>query len=197
MASVEAGSKGDRTRARLLAIAVRRFAEDGYRRTSVADVARDAGITPAAVYGHFAGKDGLFEAAVDADAGALIRGALDAVGGSAGLQERWPTLFAHLVAGLDRHLLARRVLAGHEPEVIDRIVSLPSLLELRATVASELVAAQRAGRLRSDLDAELMAAGLETVVVSLLISHLQTSTTDESRWAGVLAVLHAALDPPR
>src|SRR6266545_4993894 len=35
--------KGERTRQRLLDIAVRRFAADGFRRTSVSDIAREAG----------------------------------------------------------------------------------------------------------------------------------------------------------
>jgi AcrR family transcriptional regulator len=189
-------TKGGRTRARLLEIAVRRFAVHGYRRTSVADVAREAGVTPAAVYGYFSGKEGLFEAAVDADAGGLIGDALGAVGGSAGLQDRWPALFAQLLAGLDHHPLARRVLTGQEPDVLHRIVALPSLLDLRATVAGELRHAQREGRLRPEIDPEAMATGLETVVISLLISQLQTAAVDQERWVGVLAVLHAALDPP-
>src|SRR3954471_20340124 len=65
-------SKGDRTRQRLLQIAVQRFAADGYRRTSVSDIARDAGLSPAATYAYFRSKEALFEAAVDHDAGALV-----------------------------------------------------------------------------------------------------------------------------
>ena len=57
---------------------MRRFAADGFRRTSVSDIAREAGLTPAAAYAYFAGKEGLFQAAVDADAGALIEGARSA-----------------------------------------------------------------------------------------------------------------------
>src|ERR671910_1608635 len=75
-----APGKGERTRQRLLEIAVRRFAADGFRRTSVSDIAREAGLTPAAAYAYFAGKDGLFQAAVDADASALIEAARSAGG---------------------------------------------------------------------------------------------------------------------
>ncbi len=59
-------SKGDRTRQRLLEIAVQRFAADGYRRTSVSDIARDAGLTPAATYAYFRNKEALFQAAAEA-----------------------------------------------------------------------------------------------------------------------------------
>ena len=41
-------TKGDRTRRLLLEIAVRRFALDGFRRTSVSDIAREAQLSPAA-----------------------------------------------------------------------------------------------------------------------------------------------------
>jgi AcrR family transcriptional regulator len=34
-------TKGERTRQRLLEAAIQRFAADGYRRTSVSDIARD------------------------------------------------------------------------------------------------------------------------------------------------------------
>jgi len=50
-------SKGDRTRQRLLEIAVKRFAADGYRRTSVSDIARDAGLTTGGT--HWCGVDWL------------------------------------------------------------------------------------------------------------------------------------------
>ena len=50
-------TKGDRTRRRLLEIAVRRFAADGFRRTSVSGIARDAGISPASAYAYFPSKE--------------------------------------------------------------------------------------------------------------------------------------------
>src|SRR5918995_6351493 len=89
-----APGKGARTRQRLLEIAVRRFAADGFRRTSVSDIAREAGLTPAAAYAYFAGKDGLFQAAVDAHASALIEAARSA-GGRGTSDRRPPFLFLH------------------------------------------------------------------------------------------------------
>src|SRR5438045_6729250 len=104
------GTKGERTRQALLDSAVRRFAADGYRATSLADIAREAGITPAAAYPYFGGKDGLFTAAVDADAAGLIDEAVFHV-----VDDRfdgdWVELIAKLLAGLEHHPLARRILA--------------------------------------------------------------------------------------
>src|SRR2546430_17444939 len=103
-----APGKGERTRRRLLEIAVRRFAVDGFRRTSVSDIAREAGLTPAAAYAYFAGKEGLFQAAVDADAGALIQAARSAAAEGESAREQ-PFLFVgELRERVDEHPLGRR-----------------------------------------------------------------------------------------
>ena len=58
-------TKGDRTRQALLDAAIVRFAREGYRGTSVADVCRDAGLSTTASYPYFANKEAIFVAAVD------------------------------------------------------------------------------------------------------------------------------------
>jgi AcrR family transcriptional regulator len=189
------GTKGERTRARLLEVAVRRFAVDGFRRTSVAAVAEEAGVTAAAVYAYFPGKEGLFEAAVDADAHALISEA------SAGLDDQDLVsgelrLVTALLVGLERHGLARRVLAGQEPEVIDRLLAIPALLELRSRLTAALAAGQDAGRVRSDIDPKAIAIGLETLTLALLMARLKVSQGGEDRRLGVEAVFAAVLRPP-
>jgi AcrR family transcriptional regulator len=192
-----APGKGERTRQRLLEIAVRRFAEDGFRRTSVSDIARAAGLTPAAVYAYFAGKEGLFQAAVDADAGALIDAARSAALGASSARERLVLFVAALRERVDDHPLARRVLSGLEPEVAARLVTIPSLVALTAELADELAEAQSAGDIRPDVDPAELAVGLETIVLALLMAELQTAITVEpERAAGVLAVIDGALRPP-
>src|SRR3989454_12667981 len=103
-----APGKGERPRQRLLEIAVRRFAVDGFRRTSVSDIAREAGLTPAAAYAYFAGKEGLFQAAVDADAGALIEAARSAAAEGASAREQLFLFVGELRERVDVHPLARR-----------------------------------------------------------------------------------------
>jgi AcrR family transcriptional regulator len=188
--------KGERTRQRLLDIAVRRFAADGFRRTSVSDIAREAGLTPAATYAYFAGKEGLFQAAVDADAGALIDAARSAAAGGASAREQLFLFVAALRERVDDYPLARRVLSGLEPEVAARLVTIPSLVALTGGLAEQLADAQVGGEIRSDVDAAELAVGLETVVLSLLMAELQTGLTVEpERQAGVLALMDAALRP--
>jgi len=190
------GTKGERTRARLLEVAVRRFAVDGFRRTSVAAVAEEAGVTAAAVYAYFPGKEGLFEAAVDADAHALISEASEGIDDQ-DLVSGDLRLLPALVAGLEHHGLARRVLAGQEPEVIDRLLSIPALLELRQRLAEAIAAGQDAGRVRTDIDAKAIAVGLETVTLALLMARLKVSPEyGDERRRGVEAVFRAVLRPP-
>jgi len=53
------------TRGQILAAARRRFAVDGFDRTSIRAVAAEAGVDPALVLHYFGSKDGLFSAAVE------------------------------------------------------------------------------------------------------------------------------------
>ncbi len=165
-------TKGDRTRRRLLRIAVERFARDGYRRTSVSDIAREARLTPAAVYAYFTGKEALFQAAVDLDAGALIDRARAAIEGTR-VRDREAVILAELADHVTEHPLAARVLSGQEPEVIDRVLDLPSMREFNAQIAADIAAAQAAGEVRADVDAATMANGFEAIVLTLLMGYLQ------------------------
>jgi AcrR family transcriptional regulator len=192
-----APGKGERTRQRLLEIAVRRFAADGFRRTSVSDIAREAGLTPAAAYAYFAGKDGLFQAAVDADASALIETARSAGARGTSVRDQLFLFVTELRERVDDYPLARRVLSGLEPEVAARLVAIPSLVALTAGLADELAEAQEAGEVRGDVDPAQLAVGLETIVLALLMAELQTGLTVEpERKDGVLATMDAALRPP-
>ena len=55
-----AGQRSEDTRARVLAAARTRFSATGYERTSLADIAQAAGITPRALYHYVASKPELF-----------------------------------------------------------------------------------------------------------------------------------------
>jgi AcrR family transcriptional regulator len=191
------GAKGTRTRQALLQHAIRRFAAEGFRGTSVSDVARDARLTPAAAYAYFVNKEALFRAAVDADSAALIAEALPDV--AAGVLERnWAAMLGAFLGAMDRHPLARRVLSGLEPDHTERLVDIPALAELRAEIAEQLRAGQLRGNVRADIDPTVIASGLETVVVAILIALFQTGVSAVGdRTEGVVALLDAAVRTPR
>lgn len=62
-----AASPGDHTRDRLVAAAATVFAEKGYDRATVQEIARRAGFTTGAIYGRFRGKAELLLAAIEAE----------------------------------------------------------------------------------------------------------------------------------
>ena len=189
-------TKGERTRRRLLERAVRRFAEDGYRATSVSAIAREAGLTQAAVYAYFANKEALFEAAVDLDAAELIAGARAQLDEELPLVELIPGLLLHLRLGVEHHRLARRVLAGQEPEVIHRLADLPALQAITYELAGLLRAGQARAEVATDVDAATLAVGVETVVLALLMSAVQVPGEADSRIPGIVAVFQALFRPP-
>jgi AcrR family transcriptional regulator len=53
-------TKGERTRQAILDAAQNLFLDQGYTATSIRQIARAVGITPAAIYNHFAGKEEIF-----------------------------------------------------------------------------------------------------------------------------------------
>src|SRR5688572_13508544 len=55
----------DETRTRLIDAAATVFAEKGYDRAGVQEISRRAGLTTGAIYGRFAGKAELLQAAID------------------------------------------------------------------------------------------------------------------------------------
>ena len=62
MRSEAPGAAESPVRARILAASRQRFADFGYRRTGIAEIARDAGIAPGTVYRYFANKEKVFRA---------------------------------------------------------------------------------------------------------------------------------------
>jgi len=189
-------TKGERTRRTLLDTAIARFARDGYRGTSVAEIARDANLSGTATYAYFPNKEALFVAAVDEDAAGVINeGLLNVIQDPA--KEFDATVIFSLLAALDRHPLARRILAGLEPEFTVRLLHIPALEQVRKISAERLREQQLSGDLRSDVDPGSIANGLTTIVLSMLMSLVQTGA-DPAELLGpdVLAVFEAILSRP-
>src|SRR5205823_14897917 len=111
-------AKGARTRRAVLDAAIARFARDGYRGASVAEIARDARLSGTAAYAYFPNKEALFVAAVDEDAAGVIDEALSTLTDADDIDlDKWRReLIFTLVGAVERHPLARRVLSGLEPE---------------------------------------------------------------------------------
>jgi AcrR family transcriptional regulator len=196
-------TKGERTRRRLLELAVEQFGRNGFRATSVTEITRGAGLTQAASYAYFQSKGELFRAAVDTDVADLVS-SLEEPLQETPIRELLPSMLVLLAGKLDEHPLAVRVLAGQEPDVVAELRSLPALAQVRARLAERLTVAQLAGEVRSDVDAERLATGLQVVLVALLTSMtIARGTGDDTPdplpeadvIAGVLEVFDALLRP--
>jgi AcrR family transcriptional regulator len=166
-------TKGERTRRSILDAAISRFAREGYRGTSVSDVARDVGVGGSAVYAYFPNKEALFVAAVDEDAARHIHDTFAALPVGFTTGDARGAVVA-LLDALERHPLARRVLAGLEPEFTVRLIGIAALEQIRKDLGEYFAAEQAAGVVRPDVDPRAMARGLVTLVLSLLMSLVQT-----------------------
>src|SRR3546814_15138830 len=91
-----------------------------------------------------------------------------------------------LISALDHHPLARRVLAGLEPEVTERVLEIPALGEMRRACAERIRHEQEAGVARPDIDPRSIGNGLVSLVLSLLMSVGQVgqSARSEERRTG-------------
>ncbi|MGB6058900.1 MAG: TetR/AcrR family transcriptional regulator [Microthrixaceae bacterium] len=189
-------SKGELTRLSILQASVARFGQDGFRSTSVADIARDASISGTGVYAYFPNKEALFFAALDEDAAALIREGVTHLLHDPDPNEWRQSLILTLLEALPRHPLARRVLAGLEPDVTERVLELPALTDLRKTVAERLRSDQLAGIARNDIDPMTIANGTITIIITLLMGMVQFGSSNLPLYGpDVMAVFEAALDP--
>ena len=189
--------KGEQTRTAILAAAIDRFGRDGYRATSVADIARDAGVGGTVAYAYFPNKEALFIAAVDEDAAAVIREGSTTLQTGSSMEDWRRGLLFTLVAAVDQHPLARRLLAGLEPDVTGRVLDVPALADMRKAVAERLRGEQLDGTVRPDIDAAEMANGIVAIVLSLLMSVVQIGPDEAFPYAtAVTAVFEAALQAP-
>jgi AcrR family transcriptional regulator len=195
--TVTATTKGDRTRAVIIGAAITRFAREGFRGTSVADVCRDAGLSTTASYPYFANKEALFVVAVDEDVAGLIDDAVHLVGIQSDLH--WGhTMMLNLLERMSAHPLAKRIVSGLEPEFTMRLLDMPALEQLRKGVAELMRGLQVTGDVRGDIDPDQMASGLVVIVISLLMTTVQAGEASFARVAhDIEAVLDAATRPPR
>jgi AcrR family transcriptional regulator len=188
-----ASLRGLATRQRILGCAVRRFADQGYRQTSVAQVARDAGLTPPAVHAHFGSKEALFQAAFDEDVANLLavmqhRLAYSTLTGAPG--NPTATLIPELLAAMDDHPLVLRVFRGLEPDRTPELLNTPAVHATREQLVATVRSGQSAGFVRSDIDAVHLAGAVETIVLALLLAAVQGGIiADEPRRAALHAVV--------
>lgn len=190
-------TKGAQTRRAILQSAIIRFGRDGFRATSVADIAREASVGGTVAYAYFPNKEALFLAAVDEDAAGVIQEGLATVLDEPDVRRWHDTLIFTLVEAVERHPLARRLLAGLEPEVTVRVLEMPALNELRKACTELLRNGQTGGTVRVDIDPAAVGNGVIALMLAVLMSVTQIGTEAAvTYWQDVAAVFDAALTAP-
>lgn len=158
------GPKAARTRERILHAATGRFVTQGYQRTSIADIAEAAGISPAAVYQYFRDRREIVAALVLEVVDRLARGA----GARWRVEDGLPGVNAMILNFVDAYVEgAAMARVWEEVSHID-----PELAKLRrdltrafaSAVTEELARARASGLLTLDADAELTARALTGMV---------------------------------
>ncbi|MUL68011.1 TetR family transcriptional regulator [Mycobacterium sp. CBMA 234] len=160
-------AKGDDRKARILEVAQRLLARNGWRSTSLAQIAREAGVTPAGLLHHFESKEHLLHAVLDArdaddDAHADRSG--DLIEELARVPERFER--SPELVGTFAVLLIENILP--DAPLHDRM--LRRYQDALAILTDGIREAQVAGRYRSDMDPAVKAVqilafvnGMETL----------------------------------
>ncbi|MGV9860475.1 TetR/AcrR family transcriptional regulator [Gordonia sp. NPDC003425] len=195
--SRESGSRAS-TRDRLLDVAAAHFAGNGFRHTSLAAVARELSITPSAIYFHFASKEQLFFAAYDRQA-AMLADAVFTEDPEAVGDGYLKALLLSLLAAMPDYPLVMRVVRGDEPELLPRLTNGEVSRRLRTAIEVSLDYGQRAGRVRAGIDVERVSLGLESIMMALLLTAVQTGGVGmEVRGDAISDVIRLAIasEPP-
>ena len=188
-------TKGERTRERLLDSAIRLFSAGGFQGTSVAQIARDVGITPAAAFAHFPSKELLLDAAFDRDALAFVLRVTEDLA-EIDVVDRWPAIVDLLWTVVGDYRLVDHVISGTESESAARMIDTPAIRLGIAALADRIRDAQDRGAARDDVDAAVMAEGLVDIAITMLVARAQSgiAVTDSTRRAA-LDVLGLVLRP--
>ena len=190
----------DDTRARLVEAAAAVFAEKGYDRAGVQEIARRAGLTTGAIYGRFTGKADLLQQAIES----RTTDELDELFASHAFDGRATDILkvvgAHLVTPCPEDedegalLLEAFIAARRDPEVM---ASLRTLLDERAARLAELVEVAKVdGSVDPALDTESIVMFCHAVGLGfLLFDAISSSFPGPAPWEQLISRLVAALAP--
>lgn len=200
-------SKGEQTRREILAAAKRLHLSQGFTATSMRQIAREVGITPAAIYNHYATKDQLFTALLQSEAPFELFGLFDRIEADTTentVRQMLRTVLASLpdhqdyfqLALIDAQERSGAALASLLPEV------LPQALAWHQRLVAQDAARRDGARLRQ-IPFLVFARTLLSLLAGFMLTE-RVATPDrlpqvaDIDWAEALAdvVLHGVLELP-
>lgn len=182
-----AGVTPDQTRAKLLDAAARVFEAKGYEGSTVAEIAREAGVTTGAIYTHFDRKVDLLADALRTHSGRVAAAALD--GGDA--EDPAAVLIAlatRLVQRDERQtaLLAEALVASRRDAGLAQVLA-ATLGRREKALAALLAHGQREGRLRGDASPTAAARFALMLALGSLFAHtLDLPAVDLDEWESLV-----------
>lgn len=196
MTSGAPSASDDPTRARLLAAAAAVFAEKGYDRAGVQEIARRAGFTTGAIYGRFSGKAELLLAALEAQSDDEFEALFAEHRFQGRATDVLTTVGSHLITEeFDEGqalLLETFVAARRDPEVAGM---LRRVIAQRADTLTELVdEAKTTGAIDADLDTLSIVRFCHAVGLGfLLLGAIDLPRPDPGPWEELIERLVGAV----
>jgi AcrR family transcriptional regulator len=188
-----AGVTPEETRERLLDAAARVFELKGYEGATVAQIAREAGVSSGAIYAHYANKAELLVDALRAHSERVTASVLPP-----GTSADVPTLLSALGARLgtraheDAGLLVEALLSSRRDAELAQVLA-TALGERERGMAALIAAGQDAGELVGDMSADAAARfALMLSLGSMLVRSLDMPESDPAEWTAFMRRLVGA-----
>jgi AcrR family transcriptional regulator len=191
------GESTDATREALVAAAAEVFAEKGYEKAGVAEIARRAGLTTGAIYSNFTGKGELLLEAIDLRAETEFEQLFNDHRFQGKATDILQTVGSHLVSqgeGESHLLLEAITTARRDPEMG---AMLAARIEARAARMAALVEeAKLDGTIDDELDTLALVRFCHAVSLGMLsLKALSLDLPDPDPWGDLIAQLVGALAP--
>jgi AcrR family transcriptional regulator len=195
--SLEPVEGHDPIREKLIASAAEVFAEKGYDRAGVAEIARRAGYTTGAIYGRFSGKAELLCAAIELHSDSELDTLFNEHSFQGRVTDILTTVGSHLVTdetSANNFLLLEAFVAARRDPEVRRLMQ--ESLDLRGDRLADLVAeAQVTGAIDPALDAEAVVRFCHAVGFGFLLFRAVDLTLPQAGpWEDLIARLVDALD---
>lgn len=186
-------TRGEQTRQAILNAAKELFIRQGYAATTMRQIARDAGVTVAAIYNHFAGKDVVFDAllrqAVPLDDLSRL---LDAAHGDPA-EVVLRSLFRGVMALMEAHqdYLALALIDAQERDGATLVTFVPIMFQRLVALHAKLAAGPERGGLR-DIPPHVFSRALVSLVMGYVLTERvakpqATLNLPDTDWAEALA----------
>ncbi|KHL16101.1 UNVERIFIED_CONTAM: TetR family transcriptional regulator [Mumia flava] len=185
---------------RVLEAASEQFSRVGVQRTTMADVARRAGVSRITVYRRFATKDVLVEQVVRREVRAYFAQFLVDIGAARTVAERVEVGFASALRAIRHNPVIGALLAAEPDPVVHSMMvdAGRTLATVSRFVAGQLRREQVAGNVSDDVDVDLVGELMVRISTSFLVTPSEVIDIDDVEQLRAVArtVLVPMLEPP-